>query len=87
MVKVRKDAGVDWAITKSSQNHLNTCPVKNNMPIEIALERQKQIAVERNNDGKIKFVNFIFDPDVSKKEVSYAIILHEYPFHYWPQRF
>ena len=53
MLKVRKD-GVDWAIcdhcktrlkahssqgTKRLHNHLNICPVKNNMPIESALER------------------------------------------------
>ena len=93
MVKVKKD-GVDWAIcnhcktrlkahsssgTKSLHYHLNTCLVKNNMPIETALERQKQIAVERKNDGKKKFGNFTFDPDVSRKELSHAIILHEYP--------
>ena len=50
------------------------------MPIETALECQKQIAVERNNDGKIKFGNFTFDPDVSRKELFYAIIIHKYPF-------
>ena len=49
------------------------------MPIETALECQKQIAIERNNDGKIKFGNFTFDPNVSKKELSFAIIVHEYP--------
>ena len=93
MLKVRRD-GQDWTIcnyckthfkahsskgTKSIHNHLNTCPKKNNMSIKIALEHQKQITVEGNNAGKIKFGNFIFDHDVSRNELSYVIILYEYP--------
>ena len=54
---------------KGLRAYTTTCLKKNNMSIETALERQKQITVERNNDGKIRFGNFTFDPDVSRNEL------------------
>ncbi|XWS11669.1 hypothetical protein CRYUN_Cryun37aG0019400 [Craigia yunnanensis] len=61
----------------SLKNHLTVCSSKTNLSIKGCFERQKQISVQKKNDGKVRFENFLFDQDVSRNELASAIILHE----------
>ncbi|WOL05624.1 transposon protein [Canna indica] len=66
--------------TSSMHNHVNSCVArKTGQSIVESLEKQKQIAVERITNGTIRFSAFKFDQETSRRELAYAIIVHEYP--------
>ncbi|WOL00693.1 hypothetical protein Cni_G09406 [Canna indica] len=61
-------------------NHVNSCAArKTGQSIIESLEKQKQIVVERITEGKVHFSAFKFDQETSRRELAYAIIVHEYP--------
>ncbi|OMO58912.1 putative Zinc finger, BED-type [Corchorus capsularis] len=65
--------------TTSMRNHLASCPKENSQDIVECLKKQKQLSLTTNNDGKVRFGNFTFDQEVSRKELASSIIMHEYP--------
>ena len=61
--------------TKHLHEHLNRCPKRDNQDIRQTLLR----ANARISDGKTEYRSFIFDQELSRRELANAIILHEYP--------